>query len=150
MSDESYYRALAVVDRVNEIVREKTYDAEFSRKMGYNPVWWGVVKYSGRSLSLKNILKAAEVLDVSVEYLLSGKNKQPYKPKVIDFSVLITKYKELAREAKRLNEAKTGAPTNAVKICNTIKRGWGFYLKSVYDYSDILKIEPSELVFRDI
>ena len=79
MSDQSYYITLAVIDRISELAIGKfgSFSA-FSKKMGWKSPRWGVLYNNGRCINFNTLVRIAKVLDLSIEYLLTGKNKSSY------------------------------------------------------------------------
>lgn len=79
MSDQSYYIALGVVDRISELAKEKfSTFGHFSVIMGWKASQWQSVVDKAYGIRFNTLVRIAKVLNLSVEYLLTGKNKQPY------------------------------------------------------------------------
>ena len=78
-TDESYYKALNVVDRIEEIKkRKKIRNSHFSVLMGRSYAYWTVVYTSARCIRLRTLDMIARFLDINLEYLLYGKNPGKY------------------------------------------------------------------------
>ena len=76
---EAYYYCLPIIDRISEEAMKKfrTY-SKFSKMCGYSNTWWYQVVESGYSITYKTLIKVAKVLDLSVEYLLTGNDRAEY------------------------------------------------------------------------
>lgn len=79
MSDEAYYRALAVVDRIGTCALEKYKNLlEFTKACGFNERYFYNAYNQGVSMRFSTLTKFAKNLNLSVEYLLTGKHKAPF------------------------------------------------------------------------
>ena len=75
--DEAYYDSLSVYDRVvEEAIQKYGYLSKFADEVGLCRSTF----YNKISLRTDNLLKCAKVLNISVNYLLTGKKKDVYKP----------------------------------------------------------------------
>jgi len=85
MNDESYYRALGVVDRIrDEAIKKFGNLSKFSKSCGKKPQWFYSVYVSGNGISLNTLFICAEALNLSVEYLLTGRRKKLFSALKID------------------------------------------------------------------
>ena len=106
MSNE-YYETLFVMDRIEDLaVRKFVTLSNFGRKFGKSPAWAYNALCNGSNFKIKKINEIAKLLDVNLEYLFTGKNKQPYNgaidtQKVIDN--IPPKHKNILKEELTLS-----------------------------------------------
>ena len=75
--DDAYYDSMSVYDRVvEEAIKKYGYLSKFADEVGLCRSTF----YNKISLRTDNLLKCAKVLNISVNYLLTGKKKDVYKP----------------------------------------------------------------------
>ena len=75
--DDAYYDSLSVYDRVlDEAIKKYSNLSKFADELGLCRSTF----YNKISLRTDNLLKYAKVLNISVNYLLTGKKKDVYKP----------------------------------------------------------------------
>lgn len=75
--DDAYYDSLSVYDRVvEEAIKKYSFLSKFADEVGFCRSAF----YNKISLRTDNLLKCAKVLNISVNYLLTGKKKDVYKP----------------------------------------------------------------------
>jgi transcriptional regulator with XRE-family HTH domain len=136
---EGYYLALAAIDRLDEVRAEKGISkTNLSKKLGCNYTYYNVSYHLCRIYKIDTLVKLAKTIDVSVEYILSGKNKQPYVDFNIDFSQII-------------NTKIANLPDSLGTIRTRLKRkpNTSINLKTLYDFEQALKIPASKLIGVD-
>ena len=75
--DDAYYDSLSVYDRVvEEAIKKYSFLSKLADEVGLCRSTF----YNKISLRTDNLLKCAKVLNISVNYLLTGKKKDVYKP----------------------------------------------------------------------
>lgn len=90
MDDEFYYLALSVKDRIiEECVSKYGNLKRASLEIFGGQIWL----YRDDSFPKINaVLEVCQACDVSFDYIITGKNKQPYKPLKETYSNLIKEY----------------------------------------------------------
>lgn len=90
MDDEFYYLALSIKDRIiDECIAKYRNLNQASLKIFGGSIWL----YRDSSFPKINaVLKICQACDVSFDYIMTGKNKQPYKPLKETYSNLISEY----------------------------------------------------------
>ena len=79
MSNDSFYRTLAVVDRIQEEAIAKFGNLyKFSKSCGKSKSWFYVKLNNAYGLSFKTVLTCARALDLDFCYILTGKDKKPF------------------------------------------------------------------------
>lgn len=74
--DDAYYDSLSVYDRVvEEAIQKYGFLSKFANELGLDKTSF----YNKISLRTDTLLKCAKVLNISVNYLLTGKKKDVYK-----------------------------------------------------------------------
>ena len=85
--DDAYYDSLSVYDRVvDEAIQKYSNLSKFADELGLCRSTF----YNKISLRTDNLLKCAKVLNISVNYLLTGKKKDVYKPIAECYTVIRT------------------------------------------------------------
>ena len=75
--DDAYYDSMSVYDRVvDEAIQKYSNLSKFANELGLDKTSF----YHKISLRTDTLLKCAKVLNISVNYLLTGKKKDVYKP----------------------------------------------------------------------
>lgn len=139
MDDEQYYLALAVKNRIiEECVAKYGNLKQASLKIFNGSIWL----YRDDSFPKINaVLKICQACDVSFDYIITGKNKQPYKPLKETYSNLIKEYSYAGWHRNPLDKS-------ANVILFRLKHGkqktlsLPFFIKMVYRYKKL----PSYLV----
>lgn len=79
-TDEAYYLALAVLERIDEERKKlKMGNCIFSKFLSRSPAYWTVRYGEARVLRISTILEIAKKINISMEYLLYGKNYGSFK-----------------------------------------------------------------------
>ena len=85
--DDAYYDSMSVYDRVvEEAIKKYSNLSKFAAELGLNRSTF----YNKISLRADNLLKCAKVLNISVNYLLTGKKKDVYKPVEARYTMIRT------------------------------------------------------------
>ena len=141
MNDESYYICLDRLDRINdEAITKFGSGYAFSKALGRHKSFWNVHYGNVIFPRLKNIITYAHNLDVSVEYLLTGKNRDKYEPCEIDYQNIYNEYKKHKISVDNCHKL---AP-----IMFRVKRGLGINLGTLIELSDMFDIPYYELGFK--
>lgn len=139
MDDEQYYLALSVKDRIiEECVSKYGNLKQASLKIFNGSIWL----YRDDSFPKINaVLKVCQACDVSFDYIITGKNKQPYKPMKETYSNLIKEYSYAGWHKNPLDKS-------ANVILHRLRHGTQktlslpFFIKMVFRYKKL----PSYLV----
>lgn len=143
MKDETYYRCLGVIDRINDEATSKFKSGYgFSKALGRNPSWWNVRYGAVTFPRLNNIVTYSELFDVSVEYLLTGKKRTKYIPCIVCCENLYNKYKSTKISVENCQKY---AP-----IMFKVKRGCQVNLATLFEMENILKTPAYNLGFKEI
>ena len=141
MNDDAYYKCLDILDRINdEAVSKFGSGYAFSKALGRDKSFWN--SHYGNVIfpRLKNIVIYSKLLDVSVEYLLTGKNKQKYEPCEINYQNIYTEYKNHKIPVDKCYKL---AP-----IMFKVKRGSSVNLGTLIELSDMFNISAYDLAFK--
>ena len=85
--DDAYYDSLSVYDRVvEEAIKKYSNLSKFADELGLDKTSF----YNKISLRTDNLLKCAKVLNISANYLLTGKNNDVYKPIAARYTMVRT------------------------------------------------------------
>lgn len=142
MKDESYYRCLDVLERINDEAISKFGSAYgFSKALGRNASFWNVRYGAVTFPRLTNIRTYAKLFNLSVRYLLTGKNRDVYSPVDVCCSRL---YEEYKKHKLSIDDCKKYAP-----IMFKVKRGHEVNLGTLFDFEDMLKVPAYELGFMN-
>ena len=139
MDDELYYLALSAKDRIiEECVAKYGNLKRASLEIFGGSIWL----YRDDSFPKINaVLKVCQACDVSFDYIMTGKNKQPYKPLKETYSNLIKEYSDACWNKNPLDKS-------ANVILFRLKHGkqktlsLPFFIKMVYRYKKL----PSYLI----
>ena len=86
--DDAYYDSLSVYDRVvDEAIQKYSNLSKFADEVGLYKTSF----YNKISLRTDTLLKCAKVLNISVNYLLTGKKKDVYKPVEARYTMIRTR-----------------------------------------------------------
>lgn len=134
--DQYYYIALAIMDRVEEMRLEKNIPkVKFGKELGFTTPYYHVLYNRCGTLRINTLIKVAKVLDVSVEYILSGKNYDVYKPFKIDYTILLTTIRK-------------GMPLKLRVIKSMLKHNPNKHImiKTLFEFEDFLKTPAIKLI----
>lgn len=131
-TDESYYQSLSIHDRIEEErIKQGISKAQLSKRLKHTDVYWSVVYSECRCMRISTINKIAEQLDVSLEYLLYGRNYGKYEGKPISLKkisdIVFHKFVHLSRSEHtilsklRKNKQNDLTVNMYFKIENTLK-----------------------------
>lgn len=114
MDDEFYYLALSVKDRIIEECVAKYGNLKQASKEIFNGTIW---LYRDDSFPKINaVLKICQACDVSFDYIITGKDRQPFKP-------IQEKYGGLIREYSNAGWHKNPYDRSANVILHRLKHG---------------------------
>ena len=135
-ANDNYYRALNIINRIDEVREEKGIGKTiFGKRMGYSRQYYYSSYDNCRCIKVKTLNKMARGLDISVEYLLTGRNKQPYKHIDVNFDLIInTKIKKLPNY---LHAVRSYLKTGRCKDLN---------IKSLFEFEQYSKIPAIKLI----
>lgn len=139
MNDEQYYLALAVKDRIIDECIAKYGNLKQASLEIFNGTIW-LYRYDSFP-KINAVLKICQACDVSFDYIITGKNKQPFKP-------LKERYGGLIREYSNAGWRKNPYDKSAHVILFRIKHGkqktlsLPYFIKMVCRYKKL----PSYLV----
>lgn len=136
ITNEHYYRALAIMDRIEEIREQKGIPkVAFAKKLGYTLSLYHVTYDNCRIVKISMLIKFAKVLDVSVEYLLTGKNLEPFKDFELNFD--------------GITQAKTRGTSNSLRVIKhrlKSKKSNDIVLKTLFEFEYYLKTPAIKLI----
>ena len=147
--EDSYYRCLAVMDRIREeTIKEYGNLSRLSIKMGYSRSFLGTRDNQAQVFRIPLIVKIAQELNVSVDWLLSGKNKQPFRKCIINYEKLIQAYDQKASENKKHsgNSIKKSVQSSMCFLKKNISKNLN--LATLFYLSDILHVSIADLVLE--
>ncbi len=141
MIDESYYLALAVMDRVIDEARKLKNMKKTARDAGLNGLYLHQLNYLCSSPSLENVVKLAAAMDVSVEYLLTGKGRGNFSPVILSCErILRVKAASGNCFSRSLLTIKSRLKSGAQKnIC----------VKTAFDFERVSGIPVMKLFFKE-
>lgn len=90
---DSYYDALRVLDRLEEVRERKGINKIYmATSLGYSPQYYYKILDFSQVIRLELLRKFSQVLDVSLEYILTGKNYSEYKDVTISYEKFLQLY----------------------------------------------------------
>lgn len=90
ITNEHYYTALNIMDRIEEIrINKNIQRTQFGDDLGFTKAYYYAFYNSCRIIKTSSLINFAKILNVSVEYLLTGKNLTQYKDFKLDFNKII-------------------------------------------------------------
>jgi transcriptional regulator with XRE-family HTH domain len=136
ITNEHYYRAINIMDRVDELREKKGIcKTQIGKQQGFTPPYYHSFYNGCRAIRINSLYNIAKVLNVSVEYLLTGKNQDMFKDFKLDFDMI-------------LNNDKTGVPTRLRVIKHYLKTGKAkdISVKTLFEFEHYLKIPAIKLI----
>lgn len=146
MTNDNYYRCLNVMDRIDEEIKKQGTKRAFSLALGKCGVYWDNRIAQACIIRPPVLNRIAKQLNLSISYLLEGKNRQKYKPSEINYSFMLKKYNELAS----LKMGKIPKNMQAVICYMKARATKNISLQTLFDLSEILKIKPFDVAFREL
>ena len=136
ITNEHYYRALNIMDRVEELREEKRVSRyEIGKNLKHTGAYYQAFYDACRTIRVSTLVNFAKALDVSVEYLLTGKNKKPYKDFKVDFKII--KENNVKYLPNRLQVIKGRLKRG---VCNNLS------VKSLFEFENYYKIPANKLL----
>lgn len=148
--DDNYYLSLAVLDRINEeVIAKFGGPCIFAKHLKKTRTYWTDLLRSRYSIQVDTFIRLAEAVGVSVEYLLTGKNKQPYKPVEVCYDVLLAKYQDYICNKRYLCGA---IIPHTLKVLTGIikKRKCNITLTTLFRFEDLLHTSAYQLAFKEL
>ena len=140
MNDNTYI-SLAIMDRVSEeILNQGMTYSQFSKKLGFTPPYFSSRYHSGQAPTTKSLYMYAKALNVSVEYLLTGKGDKTFKP----FDVSLKKLVEAYEGKKYIEKIPNKLSSNIFYIKH--KKHHDVNIRTLLNYADFLKIPAIKLM----
>lgn len=136
ITNDHYYRALNIMNRVEEVRTERKISrTTFGKQLGHTIAYYQAFYDSCRAIKVMSVIKFAKVLDVSVEYLLTGKKKEPYKEFNLNYDYII-------------NSKVKGLPNSLKVIKSKLKLGHcsDMSTKTLYEFEKQLKVPAIKLI----
>lgn len=91
--NDNYYIAINILNRIEKVRTEKSLlQIELCRRMGKCAAWWNVALNGARTLRFNTLCRIAKALNISVEYLITGKNKARYRHCYLNREKIISLY----------------------------------------------------------
>ena len=130
---DAYYDSLSVYDRVvEEAIHKYGFLSKFADDVGLCRSTF----YNKISLRADNLLKCAKVLNISVNYLLTGKKKDVYKPKEPRYTMIRTQ--KLPKNSDNCLRVVKCQLNKGIKKHLTVR--------SVLRFAKAFKCEPVEII----
>lgn len=136
ITNEHYYRAINIMDIIDELREKKGIcKTQIGKQQGFTPPYYHSFYNGCRAIRINSLYNIAKVLNVSVEYLLTGKKQDTFKDFKLDFSNII-------------NNDKTGVPTRLRVIKHYLKSGKAkdISVKTLFEFEHYLKIPAIKLI----
>ena len=131
--DDAYYGSLSVYDRVvEEAIKKYGYLSKFADAVGLCRSTF----YNKISLRTDNLLKCAKVLNISVNYFLTGKKKDVYKP--IKASYTMVRTQKLPKNTDNCLRVEKYQLNKGIKKNLTVR--------SVLRFAKAFKCEPVDII----
>ena len=136
ITNDHYYRALNIMDRIEEIRVEKNIKkSDIGKELGYTKAYYQAFYDACRTIRLSSLINFAKGLNVSVNYLLTGKNKQPYKDFRINYNLITdSKIKYLPNSLQVIKGRLKRKETDNIS------------LKSLFEFEHYLNIPAIKLI----
>lgn len=142
MEYDNEYISLAVMDRVSdEILRQGMNYSQFSKKLGFTAPYFSSRYHSGQSPTTKSLYMYAEALNISVEYLLTGKGDKTFKPFDVNLKTLIEVYDKVKR---KYGKVPNKLSSNIFYIKH--KKHQDVNIRTLFNYADFLKTPAVKLM----
>ena len=144
--EDSYYKALNVLERIQEeLLKSGVSGVDLSRKLGVSDTWWNN-KYNIVCFPKVNtLLKIAKALNISYEYLLTGCNRNIYKPIEVNMKQLISFYEKGKYHMEKMT------PNRINVAIHHLKRGKqkSITCKLLFDFERLLKVSAYKLIVNE-
>ena len=136
ITNEHYYRALNIMDRVEEIRLEKNIKkTDIGKELGYTKAYYQACYDSCRTLKVSTLIKFAKAVNVSVEYFLTGRNKQEFKSFEFNLDVIKnTKIKYIPNSLK------------VIKCRLKKEKAKDITIKTLFEFEKFYKIPAIKLI----
>ena len=136
ITNDHYYRALNIMDRIEEIRVEKNIKkSDIGKELCFTKAYYQAFYDACRTIRLSSLINFAKGLNVSVNYLLTGKNKQPYKDFRINYNLITdSKIKYLPNSLQVIKGRLKRKETDNIS------------LKSLFEFEHYLNIPAIKLI----
>lgn len=135
ISDDSYYDSLRILDRLEEVRTEKGKTKSYiSTSLGYSPQYYAKIITCSSINKLDTLVKFCKVLDISLEYILTGRNYSAYK----EIEICYDKFLELYDTLKY----KYRIPNNLTSTVSNFRKGSHkhFLIRTLFEFANIYKL----------
>ena len=130
---DAYYDSMSVYDRVvEEAIQKYSNLSKFANELGLCRSTF----YNKVSLRTDNLLKYAKVLNISVNYLLTGKKKDVYKPVEARYTMIRTQ--KLPKNTENCLRVVKCQLNKGIKKHLTVR--------SVLRFAKVFKCEPVDII----
>ena len=139
INNECYYMALNVVDRLEEIRQQKNISKyQIGKNLGHTGAYYQAFYDSCKTPKISTLIKLAKSIDVSIEYLLTGKNKDSFIEFNLNYELITnTKIKYLPNRLQVIKGRLKRQETN------------DFALKSLFEFEKYYNIPAIKLIGRE-